>query len=533
MNLESIDAGQEVLEKKEENDTIMSDADPTRKIASDAQTFLAEQTHQVVIPSYALWFDMSMINDIEKRSNPEFFNGRNRSKTPTIYKDYRDFMINTYRLNPIEYLTVTACRRNLAGDVCAVMRVHSFLEQWGLINYQVDAESRPSSIGPPFTGHFRVVADTPRGLQPFTPAPASTLSQGRPHQRSVEALQGRPFSDINLELRRDVYNINGKDATTNAEAEKVPGQHNCFTCGVDCSRVRYHSMNQKNLDLCPSCYQEGRFPSSSQSGDFVRLEAQSNHNESEWTDQEVLLLLEALEMFDENWPDIAAHVGSRTKEQCVLKFLQLPIEEPYLEQDRDKVGPLRYYKAPYDEVENPVMSVVAFLASVVPKEVATAAAKRAVKALPEEQDVVLQTNGNNESLPAKTISADTDNEQAQTSTQWAAETALGTSAAKAKLLGHHEDRVFNQLLATAVTAQLAKVDLKLKQFQELERSLDVERRMIEISRQSCYHERLATKERLQSTVTGLATRSASTRMISNSIDMPDTLLGVSDPLLEL
>lgn len=46
-------------------------------------------------------------------------------------------MINTYRLNPGEYLTVTACRRNLAGDVGAIMRVHAFLEQWGLINYQV------------------------------------------------------------------------------------------------------------------------------------------------------------------------------------------------------------------------------------------------------------------------------------------------------------------------------------------------------------------------------------------------------------
>jgi hypothetical protein len=68
---------------------------------------------------------------------PEFFSGKNRSKTPQIYKDYRDFMINTYRLNPSEYLTVTACRRNLAGDVGAIMRVHAFLEQWGLINYQV------------------------------------------------------------------------------------------------------------------------------------------------------------------------------------------------------------------------------------------------------------------------------------------------------------------------------------------------------------------------------------------------------------
>jgi SWI/SNF related-matrix-associated actin-dependent regulator of chromatin subfamily C len=37
----------------------------------------------------------------------------------------------------MEYLTVTACRRNLAGDVCGIMRVHALLEQWGIINYQV------------------------------------------------------------------------------------------------------------------------------------------------------------------------------------------------------------------------------------------------------------------------------------------------------------------------------------------------------------------------------------------------------------
>ena len=48
---------------------------------------------------------MSTINAIEKRSLPEFFNNKNRSKTPTVYKEYRDFMINTYRLNPSEYLT--------------------------------------------------------------------------------------------------------------------------------------------------------------------------------------------------------------------------------------------------------------------------------------------------------------------------------------------------------------------------------------------------------------------------------------------
>jgi len=115
-------------------------ADPAQAKASleaSARSHLVSQTHAIILPSYSTWFDMHTVHPIEKKALAEFFNGRNRSKTPAVYKDYRDFMINTYRLNPIEYLTVTACRRNLAGDVCAIMRVHSFLEQWGLINYQV------------------------------------------------------------------------------------------------------------------------------------------------------------------------------------------------------------------------------------------------------------------------------------------------------------------------------------------------------------------------------------------------------------
>lgn len=102
-----------------------------------ARSNLVQQTYSIILPSYSTWFDMHKIHEQEKRALPEFFNNRNRSKTEVVYKDYRDFMINTYRLNPSEYLTVTACRRNLAGDVCSIMRVHAFLEQWGLINYQV------------------------------------------------------------------------------------------------------------------------------------------------------------------------------------------------------------------------------------------------------------------------------------------------------------------------------------------------------------------------------------------------------------
>lgn len=54
------------------------------------------------------------------------------------------------------------------------MRVHAFLEQWGLINYQVDAESRPTPMGPPPTSHFHVLSDTPSGLAPVNPNPPKT-----------------------------------------------------------------------------------------------------------------------------------------------------------------------------------------------------------------------------------------------------------------------------------------------------------------------------------------------------------------------
>ena len=115
-------------------DLDMTEDDVTNDLLEDQVT---EQTHHIIIPSYSAWFDYNAIHAIEKRALPEFFNGKNKSKTPEVYMAYRNFMIDTYRLNPMEYLSATACRRNLAGDVCAIMRVHAFLEQWGLVNYQV------------------------------------------------------------------------------------------------------------------------------------------------------------------------------------------------------------------------------------------------------------------------------------------------------------------------------------------------------------------------------------------------------------
>ncbi|XP_052473942.1 SWI/SNF complex subunit SMARCC1-like isoform X1 [Carassius gibelio] len=283
----------------------------------DSEDNVTEQTHHIIIPSYAAWFDYNSIHEIERRALPEFFNGKNKSKTPEIYLAYRNFMIDTYRLNPQEYLTSTSCRRNLTGDVCAVMRVHAFLEQWGLVNYQVDSESRPLPMGPPPTPHFNVLADTPSGLVPLHHRPP----QVPPAQQMLnfpEKGKDKPTDLQNFGLRTDIY------SKKNPKGKGAAG---------------------------------GR----------------------EWTEQETLLLLEALEMYKDDWNKVSEHVGSRTQDECILHFLRLPIEDQYLESSEASLGPLAYQPVPFSQSGNPVMSTVAFLASVVDPRVAAAAAKAALE----------------------------------------------------------------------------------------------------------------------------------------------------------
>ncbi|XP_004911935.1 SWI/SNF complex subunit SMARCC2 isoform X3 [Xenopus tropicalis] len=305
---------------KEEDETSSGIKGEQMKTSDLHEDNVTEQTHHIIIPSYAAWFDYNSVHAIERRALPEFFNGKNKSKTPEIYLAYRNFMIDTYRLNPQEYLTSTACRRNLAGDVCAIMRVHAFLEQWGLINYQVDAESRPTPMGPPPTSHFHVLADTPSGLVPLQPKTPQQSSASQQMLNFPDKSKDKPSDLQNFGLRTDMYSKKNTTSKSKAAASAT----------------------------------------------------------REWTEQETLLLLEALEMYKDDWNKVSEHVGSRTQDECILHFLRLPIEDPYLEDSEASLGPLAYQPIPFSQSGNPVMSTVAFLASVVDPRVASAAAKSAL-----------------------------------------------------------------------------------------------------------------------------------------------------------
>ncbi|XP_068123731.1 SWI/SNF complex subunit SMARCC2 isoform X2 [Hyperolius riggenbachi] len=316
---EQEDESMEAITKEEDENSlgIKTEQVKTSDLHEDNVT---EQTHHIIIPSYAAWFDYNSVHAIERRALPEFFNGKNKSKTPEIYLAYRNFMIDTYRLNPQEYLTSTACRRNLAGDVCAIMRVHAFLEQWGLINYQVDAESRPTPMGPPPTSHFHVLADTPSGLVPLQPKTPQT-SASQQMLNFPDKGKEKPSDLQNFGLRTDMYSKKNTTSKSKSAASAT----------------------------------------------------------REWTEQETLLLLEALEMYKDDWNKVSEHVGSRTQDECILHFLRLPIEDPYLEDSEASLGPLAYQPIPFSQSGNPVMSTVAFLASVVDPRVASAAAKSALE----------------------------------------------------------------------------------------------------------------------------------------------------------
>ncbi|KAJ5099343.1 hypothetical protein N7532_006344 [Penicillium argentinense] len=502
-----------------------------------AREQLVTQTHAIILPSYATWFDMNTIHEIEKKALAEFFNARNRSKTPATYKDYRDFMINTYRLNPIEYLTVTACRRNLAGDVCAIMRIHSFLEQWGLINYQVDPQSRPSNIGPPFTGHFRVIADTPRGLQPFQPGPNPAVTAGKTLPATDRAASATPATKgEGLDLRRNIFDDKGKDVTPSTEDKQTNGdgtngieqepkkKSHCFSCGIDCTRLRFHyaksaptSTNPNapdaKYDLCPNCFLQGRMPSSHNASDFVKLEDKSHSHvpdkDAPWSDSELLLLLEGLENFDDNWEQIANHVGTRTREECVMKFLSLEIEDKYIE-DIPELG-ARSGRDPINQSENPVLSVVAFLAQMAEPAVAAAAAGRSVEEIRKELRSQLEKgDGKGKDVKAESDSMDVDpvreaEQTAEKPKESVSTVAMAASAARAGALASHEEREMTRLVGAAVNVTLQKFEIKLQQFNEMEEIIEAERRELEQARQQLFLDRMAFKKRVKEAQDALQT----------------------------
>ncbi|KAI9278806.1 hypothetical protein BDA99DRAFT_493181 [Phascolomyces articulosus] len=436
-----------------------------------ARKYISIQTHEIIIPSYAAWFDISEIHDIERRSLPEFFNNRNQSKTPSVYKDYRDFMVNTYRLNPVEYLTVTACRRNMTGDVCAIIRVHAFLEQWGLINYQVDPDAKPSNIGPPFSGQFKIIADMPKTITNANPIAAETNEKegtSKENDREEDSKASVKL-DPNLELRHNIYDTPASEPTaTESTADK-----DCVSCSKPCGKERYC---KDETYLCNGCYKEKKLPPNTTIEEFSedQRDEVSQTKKEPWTEQEDLLLLEGLRMFEDDWNAVADHVGTRSRDECILHYLHLPIDDPHVDKEIAKLGLLQLGKS--KGTENPIMSVVAFLASTVKPEVAAAAGQQREPEKTEEEKKVEIQEGS--------VTEKDDKKQAE------------KEKAVAEKKREEENEEARKATYNLIRTKLRYFETKVSQYEKLEEFVEEERRKLERERYQLNIDRLALKDQI-------------------------------------
>ena len=400
------------------------------------------------------------------------------------------------------------------------------------------------------------------------PAQNSSITAGKPYA-GTDRIAAAGKADLNLEVRRNIYDDKGKDVTPGklegGEANGEGGksleenlkqegkQYFCYSCGKDCTRVRYHNSKnpppaagtkpskEQRYDLCSLCFQEGRFPSSTTAADYTKLENENYRSigdkESPWSDAELLLLLEGLEMFDDDWEQVADHVGSRTREECVLKFLQLEIEDKYLDDAPSANGhsgaigsigaqDLAYLsggRIPFGQFDNPVMSVMGFLAGLADPATAAKAAGKSVDEMRKTLRSQIEREATSGAEKDKDASAEppkqeprgesmevddttslATREPQQQQSNDLPTTALSLTAARAAALASHTERQLSAQVSAAVNLQLTKLELKLNQFSEMEALLQAERREVERMRQKLFLDRLAFRKRVHETEQRLA-----------------------------
>lgn len=198
--------------------------------------------------------------------------------------------------------------------------------------------------------------------------------------------------------------------------------------------------------------------------------------EEEWTDEEILHLLEGVERFEDDWLLISEHVGSRSKEQCITKFLQLPINDEFLTAQLSKK---ELEELPFGDLPNPVMTTIAFLSGHINPGVGAAAAKTALKELMKSGEG--HTDGS--TTIAESVDVDMDIVEVEKENtgifskelmKKATTCALKTAVENARKLASYEDEEIQHWTRLAVKTMVDKLSFKVQQYDELETSLENE-----------------------------------------------------------
>ena len=113
-NLSQDDKFHKNINKETPNNSIQSSREAVEEIPNLAKIIENNAKLPIIIPSCSQWFKFEEIHEIEMKAFPEYFCGKNQSKSPEIYKESRNYIINLYRENLNTYLTSTS--KNFTKD---------------------------------------------------------------------------------------------------------------------------------------------------------------------------------------------------------------------------------------------------------------------------------------------------------------------------------------------------------------------------------------------------------------------------------
>ncbi|ERN11544.1 SWI/SNF complex subunit SWI3B [Amborella trichopoda] len=418
----------------------------------------------VTIPSHSRWFSWDKIHDTEHRMLPEFFDGKSVSKSPRVYKYYRDFIIKKYRESPSRKITLTEVRKALVGDVGTIRRVFDFLENWGLINYTptkqiIRWEEKEKALG---GSQYAAGA-----IRPLGPPPGFVGAS-----------------------------INGR---IEASGKKENMRKWCTSCKLECSMVCFECQKADCITLCARCFVRGNFRLGLLVSDFKRIELNQATKTDRWTDKDTLLLLEALLQYGDDWKSVAKYVGNKSEKECISRFIKLPFGEQFvaplelgeeeLESENNAEGPTtnRSRLIPLADASNPIMAQAAFLSTLAGTEVAAAAAEAAVTALYEVDSHSNQCSERIESFHQETA------HRGAAANDSLPDLESIVAEARAKL--DEEEQSVEQSIASIVDVQMKEIHRKIKHFEELELQLERERAQVNHMEDLVYVEQLSFLQR--------------------------------------
>ncbi|XP_056862596.1 SWI/SNF complex subunit SWI3A isoform X2 [Raphanus sativus] len=496
--------------------------------SNDGSSFKEADLDLYTIPSQSSWFVWEDIHEIERREFVEFFSETSITRTPKVYKEYRDFIINKYREDTSRRLTFTSVRKHLVGDVNLLRKVFIFLENWGLINFflkESDDYEEESEVkfeqGTP--SGIRVTA-TPVSMRPVTLPP-------HVEERAEPAFKFSPltsYSDVFADFKKPL-----------------------LVCGR-CGERPFYQHTKSNVTLCDKCFKNGDYGENNSADDFKLI---GSSGTADWTEEETLLLLESVLKHGDDWELIAQSVSTKTRLDCISKLIELPFGEFLMgsasgrlrssiptsedgnlsspsnvvermkadgqeqketetreekEEDRvvdeDEPPAKRKHVAMLSDGDCSLLKQVAAMACKVGPSVTAAAAKAAIAALCDEASCpkdIFETTGDSAVYRADgdKDTSDMEEQQEDKGTQEdlpvglrmraSVATALGAAAAHAKILADQEEREMEQLAASIIDQQLKKMKSKLKFLDHLELIMDAEEQVMEGVKETILQERIS------------------------------------------